>query len=247
MSRSKHTRPAQIIAADRIRAPREKRGADDPSDAHRLLILMKELGIQTIDDGDLKEDSATESGLIVAGAATKLPTMSVQRPRKGFSHPADKSMIRKVLSHFGELTWYGVREICLVHNPSGFDEDRLIFGRLSIPGKVLLYEQPHPPWLLTGVLRADQRALIESAGASIEVSSDGTRSKVDWPDDTLSTFMLFEVLMHEIGHHLIQQFKGKREAQVLRRKDHEALAMAFARRCRESYMDRRCDETTAPS
>jgi hypothetical protein len=245
MSRSKHTRPARIIAADRVSTPRGKRGSEDPSDAHRILIVLKELGIETSVLGDSKQDSAATSGITGAGAATTLPRISIQRPRRGFSHPANRSLIRKILMHFGELSWYGVREICLTQNPSAVDENKLIFGCLSIPGKILLYEQPHPPWLLTGRLRADQLALLESAGASIEVSSDGTRSKVDWPDDTLSRFMLFEVLMHEIGHHIIQQFKGKREAQVLRRKDHEALALAFARRCRQSYLGGRSDEISA--
>jgi hypothetical protein len=237
MSRSKHTRPAQIIAADRVRAPREKRGTNDRSDTQRIHLFLKELGIQTT-DCDIKAGLATHSSVTVPGAAIMLPKISVRRPRKGFVHPADRSQIRKILTHFGELSWYGVHEICLVHNPATLAENKLIFGGLSLPGKIVLYEQPDPPWLLIGMLRADQRALLESAGARIEVSSDGTRSKVDWPGDTLSDFMLFEVLMHEIGHHVIQQFKGKREAQVLRKKDHEALALAFARRCRQSCLAR---------
>jgi hypothetical protein len=40
------------------------------------------------------------------------------------------------------------------------------------------------------------------------------------------------VLMHEVGHHLIQQYKGKRRARVARTRDHEAFADGFARRCR---------------
>jgi Zn-dependent peptidase ImmA (M78 family) len=47
--------------------------------------------------------------------------------------------------------------------------------------------------------------------------------------------MLFDVLMHEVGHHVIQQYKGKRPARVARTKDHEALAERFAARCRELY------------
>ncbi len=231
MSRSKHTRPSQIIAADRIRAPKQKRGEGDKSSAQKLGIFLKELGINSDQSAQLQTASAT------ADEVTDLPQISAQRPRRGFIHPADKSLIRQTLLHFGELSFYGVREICLVHNPHPVDGSKLIFGRLAIPGKILLYEQPQPPWLLPGSLPVEQRELLKSAGALIELSSDGARCKVDWPDDTLIQFMLFEVLMHEVGHHIIQQFKGKREAQVLRRKDHEALALSFARRCRQSYHD----------
>jgi Zn-dependent peptidase ImmA (M78 family) len=48
--------------------------------------------------------------------------------------------------------------------------------------------------------------------------------------------MLFDVLMHEVGHHLIQHHKGKRQARVARTRDHEAFADAFARRWREVWL-----------
>lgn len=168
--------------------------------------------------------------------SVELPRIKIQRARSGFIHPAGKAQIRSVLLHFGELTWYGVQEICLVQSQVPPEPDKLLFGGLSVPGKVLLYEQPKPPWFLTGKLPQDQLRLIEGAGGIVDVSSDGARCKISWEGDALKNFMLFEVLMHEIGHHIIQQFKGKREAQVLRKKDHEALAEAFARRCREAYL-----------
>jgi hypothetical protein len=47
--------------------------------------------------------------------------------------------------------------------------------------------------------------------------------------------MLFDVLLHEIGHHLIQQYRGKRTARVARTRDHEACADRFALQCRLLY------------
>ncbi len=237
MSRTKHTRPPQLIAADRVRDPREPRAFGDPSREHRIRQVLKELGISEAD--------AVESGCAVAHNYSKFspgnetsntPKITVKRPRKGFFHPATKSQINELLMHFGELSWYGVQEIVLLQSPK-HDVNKLNFGSLSIPGKIQLYEQPEAPWFLSGSLRSEERLLLESAGALIELSSDGMRCNVEWPLDTLTNFMLFEVLMHEVGHHIIQQFKGKRTAKVLRTKEHEILAMAFARRCRHSYFD----------
>ncbi len=226
MARSKHTRPQSIIAADRVRDPSGKRGKDDLSGQRILARMFKELGLLT----DLsKQPAEIES-------RCKLPRIRVTRPRNGFIHPANKTQIQSVLRYFGELSWYGVNEICLVQSQLPQDADKLLLGGLSVPGKVLLYEQPKPPWFLSGKLPADQLRLIESAGGTVEVSSDGARCKINWTEDELANFMLFEVLMHEIGHHIVQHFKGKREAQVLRKKDHEALAETFARRCREEYL-----------
>jgi hypothetical protein len=50
--------------------------------------------------------------------------------------------------------------------------------------------------------------------------------------------MLFDGLMHEIGHHLIQHHTGKRLARVMRTTDHERSAGRFADACRRAWADR---------
>lgn len=228
MSRSKHTRPARVIAADRVRNPRGKR--DDESrfinNAQSRLFQDLEIGVEDID-------------LASIASELRFPRIKVQRPRKGFFHPASGADIRKTITYFGELCSYGVREISLMHSSSIEAADKLTFGKLIVPGKVVLYEQPVPPWHLSGRLDAANASAFERAGATITASADGARCKIDWDLDSLKEFMLFDVLLHEIGHHLVQQFKGKREAQVLRRKDHELSADMFAQRCRELYKSER--------
>ncbi len=71
------------------------------------------------------------------------------------------------------------------------------------------------------------------------VIAGGAQTIVAWPGETLREFMRFDVLLHEIGHHIIQHEKGKRAARVLRTKDHEAWADAFARHCSAEW---RADE-----
>ncbi len=88
------------------------------------------------------------------------------------------------------------------------------------------------PWRLPGRLPAKQRRRLQRAGAVVEVPPPGLQTLVAWPDRSLRDFMLFDVLMHEVGHHLIQHYKGKRHVRQARTKDHEAFAEHFARRCR---------------
>lgn len=223
LSRSKHTRPAHIIAAERVRTPRGKRDEQNVA-ARQMVRILKEFGIELCEPANR---STTETG------PTIFPRITVQRTHKGYLHPADKRDITRLLEQFGELAWYGVREICLVQN-SELQSDKFKFGALSVPGKILLYEQPEPPWICSGL--PNNSDLLNAAGAVITTSTDGSRSMIDWTLDDLRDFMLFDVLMHEIGHHLVQQFTGKRQAQVLRSKDHESVAANFARRCREQYV-----------
>jgi len=53
----------------------------------------------------------------------------------------------------------------------------------------------------------------------------------------LRDFMLFDALMHEIAHHRLQQYTGKRTARIARTADHEAYADQFAAQCRAQFME----------
>jgi len=59
---------------------------------------------------------------------------------------------------------------------------------------------------------------------------------VDWPQDTLWRFMLEEVLLHELGHHVLQHHKGKRPERIARTRDHEAFAARFAEKQRAALL-----------
>jgi len=231
MSRSKHTRPRHIIAADRVRSPRARRGARDPKRDQQLLFIFNEIEIDVA--VELRAGGRFDAESRIMADPARRPRITACRPRSGYFHPADKLDVRSLLDDFGELSWYGLHEVCLGHGR--FQSGKLAFGCLQVPGKILLYEQPAPPWFVAGDLQPEQAEWISNAGGIIQSSSFGFGCKIDWPERTLTDFMLFDVLMHEVGHHIVQQFKGKRQTQVLRRKDHEALALAFARRCRRQY------------
>lgn len=125
---------------------------------------------------------------------------------------------------------YGVRGIELVRGhvaPSG----AMLFGQLVQPGIIRLFDQPSSPWLLQGALPHQEAQRLTEAGAMLAERAAGVT--VTWPDDTLRKFMLFGVLLHEVGHHILQFHKGKRSVRVVRSRDHEVFAENFVRRHRE--------------
>lgn len=160
-----------------------------------------------------------------------LPRIVESRPRRGHHHPASKSDVACVLRFFGEECVYGLRTVELRQTTT--PGEGLSLGRLVVPGRIILFEQLLPPWRLSGATDGDLDRL-RAAGSVIE-PLDGNAVLAHWSGDSLLRFMLFDVLMHEVGHHLLQHHKGKRLARVARTGDHEAFADAFARRCREAF------------
>jgi hypothetical protein len=222
MSRTKHTVPRRIRAAKRLRAPYEPRGYADQSSRHLLARALKESGIVP----DAVSVSDRDRGPV------PLPRLIVKRPRNGYFHPASKAEILELLRFFGEECIYGLRTIELLQTGRAYRGGDILFGTLLVPSRIVLYEQPFSPWLLPGGLSSEEQQKVSRAGARVESISETTQTIVSWPGDTLRDFMLFDVLMHEIGHHLLQHHKGKRRERVARTADHEALAVRFAVRCR---------------
>jgi hypothetical protein len=226
MSRSVHTRPRRVLAPARVIAPHEPRGAGDRSARYVAARELKEHGLVC---------EARVSVLVER--VTPLPRVIVRQPGPGRSHPADRRDVLRVLRFFGAEYTYGLRAVELRPAPPDVAVGRLRFGSLRVPGHIRLYDQPPPPWLLPGTLSARERARLEQAGALVERAMAGGATRVEWPGTTLRDFMLFDVLMHEIGHHMVQQYTGKRRARVLRTKDHEAFADRLAARCRTTFLD----------
>jgi len=223
MSRSKHTDPRSIRAERRVRAPREPRGVDDLTRRRRLRRLFKEFGIVAAETEDEEFAEPVQ------------PRITVCRPRSEFFHPAGRAEIRRMLEFLGPEAIYGIKQIELAHTPGMPETGIPPLGRLIVPGRIVIYEQPCPPWQLPGVLSEKDTRRLELAGAVLEVAPSGVSTIVQWPEATLRDFMLFEVLAHEIGHHLLQHHKGKRTVRIARTRDHEAFAQRFAEQCRAAW------------
>jgi hypothetical protein len=162
--------------------------------------------------------------------AAPLPRIVRRRASPGYIHALSRRDVVEALRALGEEYFYGLRAIELVQPPPERGPG-LALGRLRVPGTILLFAQPEPPWTLSGRLSPDLRARLERAGALLNDAASG-QTVAEWPDGTLRDFMLFDVFAHELAHHVLQQYKGKRGVRIARTKDHEAFADLTASRMR---------------
>jgi hypothetical protein len=222
VTRSLHTDPPRIRAARRNASARSSRGASEPVQRRRAQ-LWKTLGLPPPAVTDAVGDSAQPVRI------------RVSRPRPGFVHPLARRQIVDALAYFGPLAGYGLKSVELHHAGDG-EPGVPILGRLRVPGTVILYEQRASPWTIGGRLSEDSLRRLRDAGAIVDIGPSATA--IHWPEETLTNFMLFDGLMHEVGHHLIQHHTGKRTARVMRTADHERAAERFAAACRASWAAR---------
>ncbi|MBK6734107.1 MAG: hypothetical protein IPG61_08450 [bacterium] len=222
MSRSKHTRPRILIATDRTADPRAPRSAGDARQRRRVARQLKLRGVVPQPSEPRRIRRAI------------LPRIVETRPRPGREHVLNRREIRQALLRLGPECYYGLR--CITLGSANDGSRQLKLGRYENPGCITLFAQPPPPWRIDGIVDAGAVAQLERAGASVEVVNAGTVTVVDWPSRAaLRDFMLFDVLVHEIGHHLIQHSRRRMRSAAARTSDHEAFADAFARQCRINW------------
>ncbi len=167
-----------------------------------------------------------------------MPRIVARPARRGFLHPATRRDIARALALVGPEAAYGLRSIELVHAPPATSDGLPPLGRFCVPGRILLFEQPRPPWRVPVSLAAETVGILERSGAVVVEDARIGVTIVQWPGDSLRDFMIVEVLLHEIGHHVLQHHKGKRIARIARTRDHEAFARAFAARYRQAWLQR---------
>jgi hypothetical protein len=218
VSRSKHTDPRVIRALRRSRSPRDNRGVGDLSLRRRLGLQWKKIGPAVIRQTDANGNFRMR--------------IIVHPPRAGFHHPVSERDLLELLNAVGLIPRYGLRSIELARSLAAGTASTLVFGRYCSPGRVILFEQPVPPWRLSGRLQERIVRRFERAGAIVTLSRDVGATLVDWPEDTLRRFMLEDVLLHELGHHVLQHYKGKRLVRIARTRDHEAFASRFVEKHR---------------
>lgn len=147
------------------------------------------------------------------------------RPRPGFRHPAGTADVARLLEFFGPTARYGLRRVELRQRTA---RTAITVAKYVNPGLIVLFEQPDPPWFLPGTLSPAARQRLERAGA--RVSSHWSATCVEWTDRDLRDFILFDGLMHEIGHHVVE-YDDRR----MRTADHERRARAYATECRTMW------------
>jgi hypothetical protein len=221
VTRSLQTDPSRIRAARRSASPRSSRGESE-SARRRRAFAWKTLGLSAPEQPDQ------------VGSVEPVRVRAT-RPRAGLIHPLGRRQVLPALDFFGPLATYGLRTVELRH--ADLDAQGVpVLSRLRVPGTVILYEQRPSPWTIGGRLSEESLRRLRDAGAIVNARPSATI--IDWPEETLAQFMLFEGLMHEVGHHLIQHHTGKRTARVMRTADHERAAERFAAACRAAWAAR---------
>jgi hypothetical protein len=211
MSRSLHTDPYPLRAARRTAAPRRRR-ADEPRVTRRRP----------------RPPDRPEAAPDRPEAAPSRAEIRLCRPRPGFHHPATAADIARLLAFFGPSARYGLRRVELRQQTAATG---IALGGYVPPGVVVLLEQPDPPWFVAGRLSDAARERLLRAGARVGVTWSTTR--IDWSGPALRDYVLFDGLMHEIGHHLLDH-RDRR----MRAADHERRADAHAAACRHRWASR---------
>ena len=132
------------------------------------------------------------------------PRIIVQRPGPSFVHPATQVSVRETLEAIGPIGVYGLKSVELSRQPELDGAGSGLLARYIAPDRIVLFEQQLPPWHYVGRLSDSIKAHFERSGAEVRWSSEASATTVDWPGDTLASFLLVEGLLHEIGHHIKQ-------------------------------------------
>jgi len=215
MSRSVHTDPFSLRAARRIQAPSAPRNSHATRTLFRTMRLLKGCGIIA---------QPLESKVV---APVALPRVCVHPPHPMYHHPASRTDLLQFLLSLGPEYRYKLHSIELCRNSQSVPTDPGPLGRLEIPGRILLYEQPLSPWRFHGLLTETERRCLREAGAVLDqTSAPPFCTVIWWPKHTLRDFMLHGVLLHELCHHLIQTRHAKPSSRIFRTLHHEHRAVA---------------------
>ncbi len=157
------------------------------------------------------------------------PRITTHKPLPDLVLPLCPSDVRRFFAILGPASLYGLRRVRL-RQQCLFTPQGVTFAEYTLGGAIDIYAVPPSPWRLAFVpCDSDLRAFTRHA-ARLDVETTARRTTVWWEPDGLLAFFLFEVLAHEIGHHVLQRDRGRQSTPACRRADHEACADTYARR-----------------
>jgi hypothetical protein len=218
MTRSVHTDPIDIRAARRLTSPHDRRSHGD-SRMWRRPTRRAELSRAIRRDGRPRPARSVVTTRIIRHA-----------PGDGYAHPAGRADVRRFLDQLPARYRYKLHAIELRPVPPAGSPNARPLGRLLPDGRVILYAQPHSPWVLGGLLTDHEQTRLTQAGAEVSMDCRSCLTIVTWPADRLRNFMLQDVLLHELAHHLLQVRRVTRAIPTTRASDHEAYAIGMTQR-----------------
>jgi hypothetical protein len=218
MTRSVHTDPIDIRAARRLTGPHDRRSLGDSR-------VWRRPARRTGLNGTVRRDGLPRP------ARSALTTRIIHyAPGEGYAHPAGRDEVRRFLDQLPARYRYKLHAIELRPVPPAGSPTSRPLGRLLPDGRVILYAQPHSPWVLGGLLTDHEQTQLTQAGAEVSMDRRSCLTIVTWPADRLRDFMLQDVLLHELAHHLLQVRRAKSPIPATRASDHEAYAIGMTHR-----------------
>ena len=125
-------------------------------------------------------------------------------PFPGDRHPISKPELESVLAVIPVEMLHGLRSVEL--RPRNHEVGGPFAQYRSKAKTIILYSVPHS-WEFDAYYPSLAR---EVGNAGAEVTREGKRMRVTWPDeDSLRLWYFFDVFGHELGHHFDYQFKHK--------------------------------------
>ena len=212
ISRSLHTQQLAERAARRLLRPHSPRRVEAGFLCGRKAVLQPAPG-----------------GAERYTSSPRQPRIVTQKPLPGFVLPLRPCDVRLFLTRLGPAAAYGLREVRL-RRECLFGLRGVTFAEYILPGRIDIYTVPASPWRLAFVPPPADLQTFRRYAARVDVNQAARQTTVWWEPDGLTDFFLYEVLAHEIGHHVLQHHRGKRPVQVCRRAGHEACADLYARR-----------------
>ncbi|MDB4969608.1 MAG: hypothetical protein JWN44_5297 [Myxococcales bacterium] len=168
----------------------------------------------------------TDKPAIRARRATpKLPRIVVRKPRRGDVHPLATGAVRAFLRALPPEQIHGLAAVELRARVDGVGEPFAIYRRED--RVIILYSLPPDEWWMGSILPDIARSL-RAAGATVLRHRPGV--SIHWSSSaSLAAWLRDEVLAHEVGHHVRNQYAA-RWPRAARTVDEEAVADLHARR-----------------
>jgi len=137
-----------------------------------------------------------------------LPRIVTRKPRTGDIHPLTRATISNYLLMVPPAYFYGLKAVELRPRK---DAVGCPYGLYSPDEKrIWLYSCPSREWRFSKEIWSRHKELL-ARGAQIVTSDDGSNDVVvEWNDPFDIELQFVNVLLHELGHHYVNQYKSSR-------------------------------------
>lgn len=170
-----------------------------------------------------------------AAGARLLPRIQRRRPRPGDVHPLAPADIRHCLRLLPPAYVYGLRgiELRARRDAVGAPYGTYLRGER----RIWLYSCPPRRWRFEPEVWPRHRGLLADGATPAAVPGDPDGVWIEWHDPADLWRVYLQVLVHELGHHYVNQYRASRPRPGTRRRNEavadlhgERIVAALARR-----------------